>query len=77
VVETAEPKTLRAPRDLYEALKQARDRSAPGFALWRMTAFWPRCPGCGAPLLQKFASHRLVCPLCGKEFELLEAVGNG
>jgi rubrerythrin len=72
-----ELRTLRVPGDLHEALKQARDRSAPGFALWRLTALWPRCPGCGAPLLQKLASRRLACPLCGKEFELEEVVGDG
>jgi len=73
----AELRTLRVPGDLLEALKQVRDRSAPGFALWRLTALWPRCPGCGAPLLQKLASRRLACPLCGKEFELDEVVDDG
>jgi len=69
-----ELKTLRVPSDLYETLRLVRDRSMPGVSLWRLTAFWPRCPGCGAPLLQKFASHRLTCPLCGKEFEVVEVV---
>jgi len=64
------------PGDLHEALKLARDRVAPGFALWRLTAFWPRCPSCGAPLLQKLASRRLTCPFCGKEFELLEVASD-
>jgi predicted amidophosphoribosyltransferase len=72
-----ELKVLRVPSDLYEALRLVRDRSMPGVSLWRVAAMWPRCPGCGAPLLQKLASHRLVCPLCGKEFELLEVVDDG
>ncbi len=33
---------------------------------------WPRCPSCNSPLIQKFASKRLVCTGCGKEFELCE-----
>jgi len=69
-----ELRTLRVPSDLYEALRLVRDRSMPKLALWRVAAFWPRCPSCGAPLLQKLASRRLACPLCGKEFELDEVV---
>jgi predicted amidophosphoribosyltransferase len=72
-----ELRTLRVPGDLHEVLRLVRDRSMPGAPLWRLTAMWPRCPGCGAPLLQKLASRRLACPLCGKEFELEEVVGDG
>ena len=73
----AELRTLRVPSDLHAALKLVRDRSMPKVSLWRVAAFWPRCPSCGAPLLQKLASRRLACPLCGKEFELEEVVDDG
>jgi len=33
---------------------------------------WPRCPHCNEPLIQKFASSRLICVGCGKEFEVVE-----
>ena len=31
---------------------------------------WPRCPDCGGPLVQKFASANLLCARCGAEFRL-------
>jgi len=31
---------------------------------------WPRCPRCGAPVVQKFASRNLVCVRCRSEYEL-------
>jgi tRNA(Ile2) C34 agmatinyltransferase TiaS len=31
---------------------------------------WPRCPACGAPLVNKFASQNLVCARCKTEFRL-------
>ena len=74
VVETVELRTLRVPSSLYESLKLVRYRSMPGVSLWRVAAMWPLCPGCGAPLLQKLFSRRLTCPLCGKEFEVVEVV---
>ncbi|MCD6198941.1 MAG: hypothetical protein J7K15_10285 [Deltaproteobacteria bacterium] len=34
--------------------------------------YGPRCPHCEGPLSQKFASARLVCLRCGREYELRE-----
>lgn len=34
--------------------------------------FPPRCPVCNNLISQKFASSRLVCLVCNKEFELKE-----
>ncbi|MGD0978058.1 MAG: hypothetical protein ABR962_02835 [Candidatus Bathyarchaeia archaeon] len=34
--------------------------------------FVPKCPNCNNILGQKFASRRLVCLVCSKEFELIE-----
>jgi len=31
---------------------------------------WPRCPKCGAPLVNKFASTNLVCVKCHAEYRL-------
>jgi tRNA(Ile2) C34 agmatinyltransferase TiaS len=31
---------------------------------------WPRCPSCGAPLVNKFASQNLVCVKCKAEYKL-------
>ena len=31
---------------------------------------WPKCPNCGAPLVNKFASVNLVCVKCKTEFRL-------
>jgi tRNA(Ile2) C34 agmatinyltransferase TiaS len=32
---------------------------------------WPRCPRCGAPLVNKYASENLVCTKCKSEFRLV------
>lgn len=34
--------------------------------------FPPKCPVCNNLIGQKFASNRLVCVICDKEFELKE-----
>ncbi|MFZ8842144.1 MAG: hypothetical protein ACO2PM_25090 [Pyrobaculum sp.] len=34
---------------------------------------WPKCPRCGAPLVNKFASQNLVCARCKTEFRLEHA----
>jgi uncharacterized protein with PIN domain len=31
---------------------------------------WPRCPKCGGPLVQKFASPNLMCARCRSEYWL-------
>jgi tRNA(Ile2) C34 agmatinyltransferase TiaS len=31
---------------------------------------WPRCPSCGGPLVNKFASANVVCARCRAEFRL-------
>jgi uncharacterized protein (DUF983 family) len=33
---------------------------------------WPRCPKCGGPLVQKFASTNLICARCRAEYKLAE-----
>ena len=37
----------------------------------------PLCPECNSPLSAKFASERLVCLRCGREFELKEVSKDG
>jgi len=37
----------------------------------------PICPRCCSPLSAKFASERLVCLRCGREFELKEVSKDG
>ncbi len=34
---------------------------------------WPKCPSCGAPLVNKFASQNLVCAKCKTEYKLEHA----
>ncbi len=34
---------------------------------------WPKCPSCGAPLVNKFASQNLVCAKCKTEYRLVHA----
>jgi uncharacterized protein (DUF983 family) len=34
---------------------------------------WPRCPKCGGPVVQKFASTNLICVRCRTEYKLAEA----
>jgi len=34
---------------------------------------WPKCPRCGAPLVNKFVSQNLVCARCKTEFRLEHA----
>jgi uncharacterized protein (DUF983 family) len=31
---------------------------------------WPRCPRCGGPLVQKFASQNVICVECRAEYAL-------
>jgi len=34
---------------------------------------WPKCPSCGAPLVQKFASKNVICVGCRAEYRLEHA----
>ena len=31
---------------------------------------WPKCPSCGVPLVQKFASKNMICVECRAEYAL-------
>jgi uncharacterized protein (DUF983 family) len=31
---------------------------------------WPKCPHCGGPLVQKFASKNVICAECRTEYAL-------
>jgi ribosomal protein L37AE/L43A len=31
---------------------------------------WPKCPRCGGPLVQKYASQNLICAECRAEYAL-------
>jgi len=31
---------------------------------------WPKCPKCGGPLVQKFASNDVICVECRAEYRL-------
>jgi ribosomal protein L37AE/L43A len=31
---------------------------------------WPKCPKCGGPLVQKYASKNLICAECRAEYAL-------
>jgi ribosomal protein S27AE len=37
-----------------------------------ITFAWPKCPKCGGPLVQKFASSNLFCVRCRAEYKLAE-----
>lgn len=37
-----------------------------------LVLFYPRCPVCASPLIQKMASGRLYCVHCGREYTLKE-----
>lgn len=34
---------------------------------------WPRCPKCGSPLVQKFASQGIICVRCRAAYRLEHA----
>jgi uncharacterized protein (DUF983 family) len=34
---------------------------------------WPKCPQCGGPLVQKFASNNVICVECRAEYALHRA----
>jgi len=34
---------------------------------------WPKCPKCGAPLVQKFMSANIICVECRAEYKLEHA----
>jgi len=38
-----------------------------------IAAAWPRCPKCGSPLVQKFASQHLICVRCRTTYALSHA----
>lgn len=65
--------TILIDRELKKELIEALEYAYPGIPrVYALTLFMPRCPVCHGLLFQKFASTRLICSVCGREFELRE-----